>query len=83
MGLQKVITLVGLMSRAKLEIERFRKPKSAVKIPETKSKTVAQIRKAECQGPKLGTLILRNQVCFVWNSILHCLRFVKFNFAFL
>ena len=54
------------MSTAKLEIaDRFQKPKSAAKIPETKSKTVAQIRKAECQGPKLGTLILRNRVCFV------------------
>ena len=55
MGLQKLITLIKLMSRAKLEIERFRKPKSAAKIPETKSKIVAQIRKAECQGPKLST----------------------------
>ena len=72
------------MSTAKLEIaDRFQKPKSAAKIPETKSKTVAQIRKTECQGPKLGTLILRNRVCFVWNSILHCWRFVKFKFAFM
>ena len=42
MGWQKPIALITLMSTAKLEIKRFRKPNHAAKIPETKSKTLAQ-----------------------------------------